>query len=243
MGDEKHVALPVRVRSTLQGSGEEQLARTVRCPDRGTLAVVECQFCAHCDSLMVDREGDISGVVCHPKAATEACDHASRTRLPSEADRTSISEVMTRDVLCVRTDVSVEALTALFLDRKIGALPVVDGDGHPIGVVTKTDLVRYAREGDDLARDEPSPLISADGAELEPDRYQVHDLTRATAHDVMVPFAFTLREEEPLSRAAALMAIEQIHHLPVVAADGQVVGLLSSQDLVRWIARGAGYLR
>src|SRR5687767_3284453 len=132
MEDGIHVSQQVRARSTVHGSGEVQVARTVMCPDRGTLSVVECQFCPNCDSLMVDKEQHVTSVVCHPKAAPNN-ERAGRTRLPSAADRTPISAVMSHDVLCVSNDVSIEALMAIFLERRIGALPVVDDDGRPVG--------------------------------------------------------------------------------------------------------------
>jgi CBS domain-containing protein len=60
--------------------------------------------------------------------------------------------------------------------------------------------------------------------------------------DIMMPLAFTLPESATLSQAAALMAIECVHRIPVVSADGRVVGLLSSLDVARWLARNDGYL-
>ena len=58
----------------------------------------------------------------------------------------------------------------------------------------------------------------------------------------MTPVAYTLREDDPLSRAAAVMAVEHVHHLPIVAADGRVVGMLSSLDFARWIAAQSAFV-
>jgi CBS domain-containing protein len=60
--------------------------------------------------------------------------------------------------------------------------------------------------------------------------------------DIMMPIAFTLPESASLSHAAALMAYENIHRVPVVAADGTVVGIVSSIDVVRWVAEQDGYV-
>jgi CBS domain-containing protein len=59
--------------------------------------------------------------------------------------------------------------------------------------------------------------------------------------EVMSPIAFTLDERAPIAHAAALMAIEGVHHLPVVGAEGDVVGMVSALDVVAWVARQAGY--
>ncbi len=53
---------------------------------------------------------------------------------------------------------------------------------------------------------------------------------------------FSLPEHASLAQAAALMALEGVHRIPVVAADGKVVGIVSSLDLMRWMARRGGYV-
>jgi CBS domain-containing protein len=60
--------------------------------------------------------------------------------------------------------------------------------------------------------------------------------------DVMMPIAFTLPQGASLSHAAALMAYENIHRVPVVADDGSVVGIVSTMDIARWVAEADGYV-
>jgi CBS domain-containing protein len=97
-------------------------------------------------------------------------------------------------------------------------------------MVSKTDLVRARWENGDTAE------VASDGV-----GDGMHIATVASVGDIMMPLVFTLREDEPLARAAAVMSIERVHHLPVVAADGRVVGMLSSLDFVCWIAAAAGF--
>ena len=209
MNKQKTRTLPIRTRRILAGDGEATLTRTVLCPQHGeAVALSLCGECARCEQI------DERGVECRPDEPRPTMRWASRLHriLPSAADRIAIAELMSRDVACVRDDVSVESLSALFRDRAIGAAPVVDGAGFPIGMVTKTDLLREHAEND------------------------------VTVADLMTPMAYTLREDDPLSRAAAVMAVEHVHHLPVVAADGRVVGILSSLDFVRWVAAQSAFV-
>lgn len=60
--------------------------------------------------------------------------------------------------------------------------------------------------------------------------------------DIMMPIAFTLPENASLSHAAALMSYENVHRIPVIAADGTVVGIVSAMDIVRWVAEQDGYV-
>ena len=201
--------LPIRTRRVLAGNGEATVTRTVLCPQHGqAVALAACGDCPRCVEI------SDAGVTCQPDTPHPTMRWASRLHriLPSAADRVAIADVMSRDVACVRDDVSIESLLALFRDRAIGAAPVVDGDGFPVGIVSKSDLVR---ERDEL---------------------------EFTVADLMTPMAYTLREDDPLSRAAAVMAVERVHHLPIVAADGRVVGMLSSLDFARWVAAQAAFL-
>jgi CBS domain-containing protein len=78
--------------------------------------------------------------------------------VPSQlAKKTLIREIMTPAVLCVTRDLGVVALTRLLLERGISGAPVVDERGHPIGVVSKTDLVGRLEE-DTIVADVMMPV-------------------------------------------------------------------------------------
>jgi CBS domain-containing protein len=54
------------------------------------------------------------------------------------------SEVMTRQPIHVAPSTSLREAARLMLDHKIGCLPVVDGSGAMVGLVTDSDLLRGA---------------------------------------------------------------------------------------------------
>src|SRR6187455_3411681 len=58
--------------------------------------------------------------------------------MPSD---TPVSEVMTRDVVTMRPDTTFEDAADILADKKIGAAPVVDGDGKVIGLLRDEDLI------------------------------------------------------------------------------------------------------
>ena len=53
-------------------------------------------------------------------------------------------DAMTEEVLSVRPDTLAHEAAALLLDRKIGALPVIDDAGKLVGIITEADFVRVA---------------------------------------------------------------------------------------------------
>jgi CBS domain-containing protein len=184
------------------------VTHSVACPRRGETPIETCRECDRLDRIGREAVECTDGPPPDPVPLNMA-----RRVLATVADRTPISAIMTRDVLSVGPDLEVDTLTALFLDRGISAAPVVEADGFPIGLVSKTDLVR---DGWENGTTEPGFRV----------------------RDVMTPLVYTLRDNQSLASAAALMSIERVHHLPVVDDAGRVVGMLSALDFVRWLGGG-----
>ncbi len=132
---------------------------------------------------------------------------------PGCGDR--VLDVMTPSVVCVAPDLSAEALTALFIDRGISGAPVVER-GKAIGVVSRSDLLRDSR-----------------GGGCEPGRVTV------TARDLMSAPAIGVPASATVAQAAAVMASEEIHRVVVLGDAGQVIGVLTSLDVARWVASAA----
>lgn len=153
----------------------------------------------------------------------------------------SVAAIMTRTVYCVRPEVGVDVLARLFLDHGVSGFPVVDEAGRPIGVVTKTDLLRHLH-----VRGADVPPLPADDeavlARLGGGVYQLV-LDDTTVRDLMMPVVFAIAHDQPVARAAALMADERVHRLPVLDDHGGVCGILSSLDIARWVADLAGLPR
>jgi CBS domain-containing protein len=138
------------------------------------------------------------------------------TRIATIADCVLATSIMSHDVVCARDDLQIDALIELMLGRRIGCIPVVDADGVPVGMVTKQDLIE---------------LLTARTQATYP----------RTADDVMMPLAFTLDEHATVAHAAAMMTSEGMHHVPIVAESGCVIGIVSSFDIVRWLAVNDGF--
>lgn len=143
------------------------------------------------------------------------------------AEATAVSAIMTRDVRCVSPDTTVEALETLLLERGLSGAPVVDGGGRLIGMVSKTDLVRRTHEAGDT-EERHVPVEPGFHVEREP----------PTVREIMTPLCVCLPPYASVARAAALMAFEGVHRLPVVDAN-RVVGIVTPIDVLRWVGRAA----
>jgi CBS domain-containing protein len=146
-------------------------------------------------------------------------------RVPTIADRVPVTQIMTRTVTCARRDLDVTRLVELMVGHHIGCVPVVEEPGRPIGMVTKADIVEQVLAHDRNESDSPS----------------ARSLVPCTAGELMMPLAFTLGERATIAHAAALMACEDFHHVPICDDAGRMIGIVSSMDIVRWLARNDGY--
>lgn len=133
----------------------------------------------------------------------------------------TVEEVMTRNVVSVPADMPLQAVADVLLDCGISGAPVVDDAGRVLGLVSKTDLVRWQMDEDDQG------LPPFAGPFVE-------DAT--TAEDVMTKGIVVVQAGASLSEAAGVMARAGVHRVPVVDAAGMVVGLVTSMDFVRWVA-------
>lgn len=142
-----------------------------------------------------------------------------------------VQDVMTTDVATTGPGTPLKEAALELVRRRISGMPVVDGDGHVLGVVSEADIL--AKEGDDRRGgggflqwlvDPGDPWITA--------RFDA-----VTVGDAMSQPAQTIAPDRPLADAATIMLDEGINRLPVVDDDGKLIGLVSRGDLVRAFAR------
>ena len=140
-----------------------------------------------------------------------------------------VREIMTSQVMTVGPDTPVPALASLFASRGISGVPVVDGTGQLVGLVTEGDLLRQIT-GEEEAQSWFRRLIeSAPSQALQ--YVQSHG---RVARDLMTTSLETVGEDDSIQKAAGIMAKRNIRRLPVVR-DGKLVGILSRADLMKAI--------
>ncbi|WP_330300670.1 CBS domain-containing protein [Streptomyces sp. NBC_00503] len=119
----------------------------------------------------------------------------------------TVNDVMTHAVISVDRGAPFKDIVEAMRQWRISALPVLSEDGRVAGVVSEADL-----------------LLKAQGA----------DESRAvTAGQLMTVPAVTVTEETGIPGAARLMAHQHLKRLPVVDADGRLVGVVSRGDLLK----------
>ncbi len=138
--------LPI-LRRHLIGPSESVTSLEVFCPSQE--ATVPADRCAECGFVkMFPRHPAEAGATleCTPpgtQARLEAR-RSPRIDMAEAAARVPLGEVVHRELVCVTPDTSLEKLLSLMTEHGLDGVPVVDASWHPVGIVSKTDLVLYA---------------------------------------------------------------------------------------------------
>ena len=141
--------------------------------------------------------------------------------------RIMVRDVMTKNVIHVRYDADITEVTNLLSENRISGLPVVDGEGRVIGVITEADVLSTAGMKKEHAfRDIIRHLLG----EPLPGHTESKRL-----RDVMSSPAVTTGPESDIRDVALTIDEKRIKRLPVVDKQGKLIGLISRADIVRVI--------
>jgi len=138
-----------------------------------------------------------------------------------------VAEVMTTSVVTVGPEASWKLVVERMLDARVSGLPVVDEDGHLLGMVTEADLVSRPAFGD-----RPHRSLVALVDLLTGEAHWAHKADAHTAAELMTTGVITASPREHLRVVAQRMLDRRVKRLPVVEG-GRLVGIISRRDLLR----------
>jgi CBS domain-containing protein len=148
---------------------------------------------------------------------------------------TTVADVMTANPVMVQEDAPLNEAIRLMAEHRVSGLPVVDAEGQLVGVISESDLMWQ-----ETGVTPPAYIMLLDSViYLEnPKRYEreLHKALGQSVKDVMTKEAVKAAVDLPLRKAAQLMHERHVRRLPVVNAEGEVVGILTQGDIVRYMA-------
>lgn len=134
---------------------------------------------------------------------------------------TMVGDVMTRAAVPAHEQTVLKEIVASLARNRIRALPVIDGERRVVGVVSASDLMKYVVTGPDRGTRR---------------RHRQHPHA-ATARELMTAPAVTTRAHATVVEAARIAARAHVRMLPVVDAQGVLVGVVTQADLLRVFLR------
>jgi len=117
-----------------------------------------------------------------------------------------IKDAMSSEVVWLRPDVTIEAAIRILLQHSVTGAPVKDDNGRLCGIISQFQLLEVIYD----------PKVKT-----------------ARVRDLMTRSVITVEEDDLLGIAANMFVVHRIHRLPVMR-DGEVVGIISRSDLLRY---------
>lgn len=115
-----------------------------------------------------------------------------------------VSDIMSRKVLILREDSTLEDAVSEMLEKDVGSAIIIDNNGRCIGIITERDFLRLFKE------------------KVDPSYHVKEYMSRNP---------ITVREDASVNEAKNIMISHKIRHLPVIDYTGHVIGVLSYRDI------------
>ena len=175
----------------------------------------------------------------------------------------TVRDIMQSKVVTVTPDATVRDLARLLADEQISGVPVLDGAGQLVGVVSSTDVVRLTAEESDVSLAAVTFAGRADRT-IEPDEDDAEDVDpygfflpedapfaeqvmlaelaesrteTTTVEDIMTPVTFTVEPDTPVAELCGFLVRGRIHRA-VVVKNKRLEGIVTSADVLRAVSDG-----
>jgi CBS domain-containing protein len=140
-------------------------------------------------------------------------------------------DIMTSNVITVKTDTPLAELARILYEHHINGVPVVDDDGALIGIICESDLIRRDRK-----LHIPTVIAIFDWVlylqgpkTLEK---EIRRISATTVEDLYTKDVITVSEKTPIEEIATIMSKKRLYTIPVVE-EGRLVGVIGKSDLIR----------
>lgn len=167
-----------------------------------------------------------------------------KTTSKTIAESVTAATIMSRNLLTVSpTDKLAEALQ-MMVENHVTGLPVVDGKGCCLGVISATDILTYEQSHADEAEEanaEQSRYFDQETGRWESLRaasFALEHFGHVPVNEVMNTNVISVSSDAHVDDIARLMVDQEIHRVIVVDRTRHLLGAISAIDIVRLVADG-----
>jgi CBS domain-containing protein len=121
-----------------------------------------------------------------------------------------VGQIMTEDLVTIDPSQTLADAGETMTDANIKSVVVSDTEDYPVGILTSTDFVRMAADGNAPEESDVSAYMTSD--------------------------IVTTTTDTPVNDAADLMIDHDISHLPVVREDGLLRGIVTTTDVAAYVS-------
>ena len=141
-----------------------------------------------------------------------------------------VNKFMVKPVITVREDSTLEQTARKMLDNNIGGVPVVDGEGKLVGIITESDFA--AKEKNIPFTTFSAPKVLGHWLPIEGIEGIYESARNLTAKEIMTRSVVTVDEDQTVEEAVELMLQKDINRI-VFVRDFKPVGIIARRDLLR----------
>ena len=148
----------------------------------------------------------------------------------------TVKDFVTLDPVSIRVEDTVHDALVLMGQHQVSSLPVIDNVGECVGMLSTVDLV-------DVTRDAEQDIRDLDLLDLSTKRFLLDKIMQTLGHEKVCEFMseclVTASLETTIGEATKKMLRNHVHHLPVIDHENQLLGIVSSMDLLTEFADAA----
>jgi len=136
-------------------------------------------------------------------------------------------DVMTKDVIFVRKDTSLEEVADLLNRHLISGVPVLDDDKRVVGVISEKDFIFQ------MGAQDKRTFMGVVAHCLKSKGCVAITMRKQKAEDIMTSPAITASENTPIFEIANIFTEKKINRTPVVDQKNKLAGIVTRTDIVR----------
>ena len=148
---------------------------------------------------------------------------------------TRAKDLITHQPVSISEDLTVREAASFLIDQNLSLAPVINEAGRPVGVLSRTDIMRYQMNPVPVGQDgeeEPfsrdwSPAGRSDEGTL---------IGTARVRDIMTPMPTSVIRDASIEGALGQMRMGHMRRLPVVDGMDKLVGIIALDDILRHLA-------
>ena len=152
------------------------------------------------------------------------------------------ADIMQRHVVTIGLRGSLQEALALMTENHVTGLPVVGGNSKCIGLISASDILSYEQEHAEqtsTANDQVGQHFNPDLQQWESVRlsaFALEEFGDVYVEDVMSREVVTVTEDLPIRKVAQRMRDASIHRVMVVDSKSELLGIITSFDIVLAVA-------
>lgn len=151
--------------------------------------------------------------------------HPGAPLLMHEKEGIRASDIMTKDVIAVYPETSIEEITHIFIRHRISGIPVIDRERRVLGVVSESDIIYK-----EIHR-EPELLERLGGIVLPAYRQTVK--RGHTAGEVMTSPPITATKDNTIQELVEIITEKKIKRVIITDDQGRLLGIISRIDIIK----------